>query len=269
MDINFPLILMLVTFVTGVITAVDKFYLSKKRRQADANDDKPEYSELESFLVVQSRSFFPVLLFIFVVRSFLFEPYQIPSASMEPGLIDNDFILVNKFNYGLRLPVFNVELIPIGKPERGDIMVFFPPNDNRNFIKRVIGLPGDVIEYKRNHQLFINGKKIETTYIDDLSTVDSKLRINEIIDDKTHEIQWLVGRDNNTGKLYASSGPSGRWVVPEGHYFMMGDNRGNSSDGRAFGFVPENRIVGQAVALWMHWPSLFSLPEFSRNKWLK
>lgn len=267
MDINFPLILMLATFITGVIVLIDKLYLSKRRRQND-EQDKPEYSELESFLVTQSRSFFPVLAFIFVVRSFLFEPYQIPSASMEPGLIDNDFILVNKFNYGLRLPVFNIELIPIGKPERGDIMVFFPPNDNRNFIKRVIGLPGDVVEYNQDHQLIINGKKVERAYIDDLNTVSTKLKVKETIDNKAFETQWLVNRNAN-GQLFATSGSKGRWIVPEGHYFMLGDNRGNSHDGRGFGFVPEDRIVGQAVALWMHWPSLTSLPEFSRNKWLQ
>ncbi len=266
MDINFPLILMTATFVTGIIVLIDKLFLSKRRLAKTANDLK--INEIELFLVEQSRSFFPILLVIFALRSFVFEPYQIPSASMQPGLIANDFILVNKFNYGLRLPVFNIELIPVGKPERGDIMVFFPPNDNRNFIKRVIGLPGDIIEYKEQN-LWINGKKINTKILSELEQATNKLEIQETIGKKTFNVQWLLGKDTNSSKLYVSAGPQGRWVVPKGHYFMMGDNRGNSHDGRGFGFVPEERIVGQAVALWMHWPSLTSLPSFARNKWLQ
>lgn len=266
MDINFPLILMVATGVTGIIILIDKLFLAK-RKHTDSSPNSA-FAKTESFLVEQSRSFFPILLLIFSVRSFLFEPYQIPSASMEPGLIANDFILVNKFNYGLRLPVFNVELIPIGKPERGDIMVFFPPNDERNFIKRVIGLPGDIIEYKKQN-LFINGKQVATQILSDLDKAAGKLEVQETIDKKTFQIQWLLGRDANTDKLYISAGPQGRWVVPDEHYFVMGDNRGNSHDGRGFGFVPKERIVGQAVALWMHWTDFLSLPSFARNKWLQ
>ena len=160
MNIDFPLILMVLTLGTGVIAGVDKFWLAKRRKaRAEAliaeraHPDDIHEAETEPFIIEQSKSFFPVLALVFVLRSFIAEPFQIPSSSMEPGLVTGDFILVSKFHYGLRLPVFGTNLVPLGEPQRGDVMVFFPPDDPRYFIKRVIGLPGDHIEY-RNRQLY-------------------------------------------------------------------------------------------------------------------
>ena len=257
MDINFPLILMIATAATGLIALLDVLWLKSRR------GDNPE-----SMLVEQSKSFFPVLAIVFVLRSFIFEPFQIPSASMEPGLVEGDFILVSKFSYGLRMPVFRNKLVPIGEPERGDVMIFFPPNDPRYFIKRVIGLPGDKIEYK-DRQLSVNGVAVPTesqggkpAYRPTRYFAEEQLR-----PDIDAQVQWTPMR-SPFGQVILSGGPEGEWIVPEGHYFMMGDNRANSSDSRSWGFVPEELIVGKAVAVWMHWKGWTSLPEFDRNRWI-
>jgi len=276
MDIDFPLILLVLTVATGVIAAIDKFWLAKRRR-AVADDmilrhERPEdihEAESEPFVIEQAKSFFPVLLVVFVLRSFVAEPFQIPSGSMEPGLDVGDFILVSKFHYGLRMPVLGTTLIPIGEPQRGDVMVFFPPNDSRYFIKRVIGLPGDHVEY-RNHQLVINGNKIPTHELGgEPAYRPVKYLAEEKLDSSTATVQWMLGANPYTKQIVVKAGPEGEWDVPQGHYLMMGDNRGNSSDGRVWGFVPEENIVGKAVAVWMHWESWSDLPSFSRNKWIK
>lgn len=276
MDIDFPLILMVLTVGTGVVAAVDKFWLAKKRKaKADAliaeraHPDDIHEAETESFIVEQSKSFFPVLALVFVLRSFVAEPFQIPSGSMEPGLIKGDFILVSKFHYGLRMPVFGNTLIPIGEPQHGDVMVFFPPNDSRYFIKRVIGLPGDHIEY-HNRRLTINGKEVPTTELGgEPAYRPIKYLGQEQLDSADATVQWLLGRDSLTNQPVVWAGPEGAWDVPEGSYFMMGDNRGNSRDSRFWGFVPEKNIVGKAVAVWMHWENWSDVPSFGRNKWIE
>ncbi len=257
MDINFPLILMIATTATGLVALIDLIWLKKRRADGDE----------EPMLVEQSKSFFPVLAFVFVLRSFIAEPFQIPSASMEPGLIEGDFILVSKFSYGLRMPVFRNTLIPIDEPDRGDVMVFFPPEDPRYFIKRVIGLPGDRIVY-RNRILTINGQTVPTinkggdpVYRPVRYFAEETLRENLVAD-----IQWTPQRSPFSQKPIVWAGPEGEWRVPEGHYFMMGDNRANSADSRMWGFVPEENIVGKAVAVWMHWKGWDSLPSFDRNR---
>lgn len=259
MNIDFPLILMIATFVTGLVALADKLYFAKRREQEAE----------EPFLIEQSKSFFPVLAIVFVLRSFIAEPFQIPSASMEPGLIKGDFILVSKFDYGLRLPVWGTTLIPVGEPERGDVMVFFPPEDPRYFIKRVIGLPGDHIEF-HDGQLSVNGKKIETTPLGG-EPVYRPLNFyaEEKLGEHTAKIQWMVSPEaSSNGQMMVMTGPQGEWDVPEGHYFMMGDNRGNSADSRVWGFVPEENIVGKAVAIWMHWENFTDIPSFDRNTWI-
>lgn len=267
MNIDFPLVLMVATLVTGLVVLLDKFWLAP-RRLAAAGLTVNDGSVAEPVLVEQSKSFFPVLALVFVLRSFLAEPFQIPSASMEPGLIEGDFILVNKFAYGLRMPVFGNTLVPIGKPQRGDVMVFFPPNDARYFIKRVIGLPGDRIEY-RGGRLTVNGKAIETTELGgEPSFAPVKFLATEKLDNTEATVQWVV-RSDMFGNVGVSAGPDYSDVVPEGHYFMMGDNRGNSSDSRVWGFVPEKNIVGKAVAVWMHWKGWNSIPSLDRNHWIK
>jgi signal peptidase I len=270
MDINFPLILVILVFGTGAVWLLDLLLFAPKRRQALAAVDQ-QFSEIEAddkayqqakaaatkqpTVVEYSKSFFPVLFVVFVLRSFLFEPFQIPSASMVPTLKIGDFILVNKFTYGIRLPVIRNKVIDVNDPERGDVMVFFPPHKQVYFIKRVIGLPGDEIRYI-NNVLYINGEKMPQQLMAALPPAQPQyLLMKEQLGDKTHDM-----RKNVVPGRY---GVEGRWVVPEGHYFMMGDNRDNSADSRAWGPVPEKNIVGKAFAVWMHWDSLLSLPSFS------
>ncbi|KZZ51055.1 S26 family signal peptidase [Thalassolituus sp. HI0120] len=273
MDIDFPLILMVATSVTGLIALADKVWFANQRfarieqlRQRHATPEEMEDAAKEPFIIEQGKSFFPVLAIVFVLRSFIAEPFQIPSGSMEPGLIKGDFILVSKFHYGLRMPVFGNTLVPVGEPERGDVMVFFPPNDPRYFIKRVIGLPGDNIVY-RNKQLTINGNVIPTQELGGEPPYNpTKYLVQEQMDAADADVQWVVGVDRRTNKKVVWAGPEGEWSVPEGSYFMMGDNRGNSHDSRGWGFVPEENIVGKAVAVWMHWENWTDIPSFSRNK---
>jgi signal peptidase I len=275
-SINLPLILTLAVLITGLVWLFDALVLSRPRKQKvaavekqfggmvlESEQQKTAYEEAkavaakEPMLVEYSKSFFPVLFIVFFLRSFLVEPFQIPSGSMIPTLEVGDFILVNKFAYGARAPVLNKEIIPIGKPQRGDVMVFFPPHAPETYyIKRVIGIPGDHITYN-NHQLTINSKVVEEKLIAQLPAGAPVLRMtSEKIDDKTF----------TTHKYLRPSRLSmqGSWVVPEGHYFMMGDNRDNSLDSREWGMVSEDAIVGKAFAVWMHWDSFFSIPSFDR-----
>lgn len=267
MDFNFPLILMVATLFTGVVALVDKLWLAPKRL---ALEEATKTMPKESFVVEQSKSFFPVLLIVFVLRSFIAEPFQIPSGSMEPGLVKGDFIVVNKFIYGLRMPVFDFTIIPITEPQRGDVMVFFPPNDPRYFIKRVIGLPGDVVEYQ-NNILSINGQPIVTSQLPDQPYPAAKIFVQEELGKHTPVIQWTKARAAN-GEQVLFAGPqsvNGPWVVPEGYYFTMGDNRGNSADSRFWGLVPERNVVGKAEAIWMHMENWGDLPTFKRNGWIQ
>ncbi|MCK7597172.1 signal peptidase I [Microbulbifer sp. CAU 1566] len=254
MDINFPLILLLLVVATGVIWLFDVLFLSRGRKaQAASSGQRPP----EPVLVEYAKSFFPVLAIVFVLRSFLVEPFQIPSASMDPTLQVGDFILVNKFAYGLRLPVSRTKVMDISEPKRGDVMVFFPPHMNETYyIKRVIGLPGDEIRVV-NNTLYINGEMAPQELIQALPPGNpQKEFLWEEIDDKRHLMakQVVPSRYGNIRTL----------TVPEGHYFMMGDNRDNSLDSREWGFVPEKDIVGKAFAIWMHWDKLLSLPSFDR-----
>lgn len=244
MDIDFALVLVVVTGTCLAIFLLDKFVLAPKR--------KPE--QAQPVVVEYARSFLPVFALVLVLRSFVFEPFQIPSGSMIPTLKIGDFILVNKFNYGLRLPVVGTTIVPLGKPERGDVMVFYPPNDSRYFIKRVIGLPGDHIKIV-NKVLFINGVEAEQTLVRGINDDLSYEILDEQLGDRVHKIRK---------QRYKTSWDNMSVVVKPGHYFMMGDNRDNSSDSRRWGQVPENNIVGQAVAVWMTWESFFSLPTFER-----
>ncbi|MBB5020163.1 signal peptidase I [Chitinivorax tropicus] len=222
--------------------------------------------------VEYARDFFPILLVVFLLRSFLVEPFQIPSSSMRPGLIVGDFILVNKFAYGLRMPVTNQVVIPIDMPKRGDVMVFhFPEEEKIDYIKRVIGLPGDKVEY-RNKKLFINGQAMSQqdngTYqyvADEAFSVVTTARKVEQLGDRSHPIiideskptlTTMNVKDfpNRDACVYSDDGFVCQ--VPEGHYFTMGDNRDNSADSRYWGFVPERNIVGKAFLVWMNFRDL-------------
>jgi len=245
MELNFPLILVVLTAICGLMWLLDILVLKKKRGD-----------EVPPFYIEYTAPFFPVLFIVLVLRSFIVEPFQIPSASMVPTLQIGDFILVNKYAYGLRLPVTRTKIADIGTPQRGDVMVFFPPNDNRYFIKRVVGLPGDHIQVLEN-QLFVNGQAMEQGAADVSYSAGYGY---EIVEENLEGVEHLVRKRRSPTSL----GRSVTVVVPEGHYFMMGDNRDNSSDSRVWGPVPEANIVGKAFAVWMHWNELLSVPSFDR-----
>ena len=246
MTINLALILTVLTILSGVVVAIDKFVWKK---QAGGEERK---SGARDTLVEYSRSFFPVLLFVLVIRSFVFEPFRIPSGSMEPTLLKGDFIFVKKYSYGLRLPVTEAKIVETGQPERGDVIVFrYPPNPSINYIKRVVGLPGDEVVYSR-HRLTINGEQVPLEQAEDASREHP--RFIERLDEREHDI--YVWSPELTLK-------DGRWVVPEGQFFVLGDNRDKSKDSRYIGMIPESHLVGEAVRIWMHIDGL-SWPRWER-----
>ncbi|WP_444921606.1 signal peptidase I [Microbulbifer sp. CnH-101-G] len=250
MDINLPLILLWLVVISGGIWLVDSLFFARRRKKEGG--DKQE----DPVIVEYAKSFFPILAIVFVLRSFIVEPFQIPSGSMIPTLQVGDFILVNKYEYGLRLPVSRKKVVDIGEPQRGDVMVFFPPHMNDTyFIKRVIGLPGDKIELK-NNVLYVNGELAPQELIQAIPPVNPQ---QEILWENLYGKRHLMQKNVRASQYGNFSG-----VVPEGHFFMMGDNRDNSLDSRAWGFVPERDVVGKAFAIWMHWDHLLSLPSFKR-----
>ncbi len=242
MDFDFSFFLVIATIVTGVIWGGYLLYLKYTGQEI-----KPD--QKEPIIVEYAHSFFPIVLIVLILRSFLVEPFRIPSASMMPTLLIGDFILVNKYTYGVRLPVLNTKIIEVGEPKRGDIVVFrYPKNPTVDYIKRVIGLPGDRVAYY-NKQVYINGKRVKYTpmgiyqgvgqgknmtganlLLEDLDTVEHKILIH-----------------NRAPSIESVN------VIPEGHYFVMGDNRDNSNDSRYWGTVPEENLVGRAFFIWMSW----------------
>jgi signal peptidase I len=212
-----------------------------------------------------SNSILPVVAIVLVVRSFLFEPFTIPSGSMLPTLRVHDFILVNKFAYGVRLPATHTKVLNTGSPQRGEVMVFrYPEEPSKNYIKRVVGLPGDRIRIT-GAELYINGAKIERRLLSRSAGQQSQEAVFvERLGQAEHLIrhEWLV--NPFTGQLVSRS-PEGEWEVPADSYFVIGDNRDNSKDSRFWGVVPESHVAGKAVLIWMHWTSLLSVPDFSRN----
>jgi len=241
---DFALILVIATGLAGFVWLVDALFFRRRRAARIAAGSIAN----EPIGVEYARSFFPVLLLVLLLRSFLFEPFRIPSGSMMPTLLEGDFIFVNKFAYGLRLPVLNSKIVEIGEPERGDVVVFRLPSDESvNYIKRIVGLPGDVIDYDASRALLtINGEPVATEKVGDYAEEPGKILVLEELGDATHE---LLLQANGAG------GPGDVYRVPEGHYFMMGDNRNNSQDSRfpPVGFVPEENLVGRAVRIWMSW----------------
>ena len=287
MDFDFALLLVALTFVTGIIWLFDRLFLYKGRvARAEAlsklggtkaeREQRNAEAMRDSAIVEYARSFFPVILIVLTFRSFLAEPFKIPSGSMIPTLQIGDFILVNKFSYGLRLPVLNTKFFDVGSPKRGDVFVFIYPGfectvngrkvqmqrscgslqntpvAKMNYIKRVIGLPGDTITY-RDRTLYVNEKEIPQTDIgpfggpfshdpNTCNLMGSEIK-QEMLPEVSHRILHMPNQ----------RGAEGTWVVPAGHYFAMGDDRDCSEDSRYWGFVPEQNLVGRAFVIWMNW----------------
>ncbi len=241
MNFDFATALFLAALITGLIWLVDRLFL-KPRRSVEGEADR------EPALVEYSRSFFPVILVVLILRSFIAEPFRIPSGSMLPTLIVGDFILVNKFAYGLRLPVVEKKVVDLGAPRHGDVVVFrYPPQPSVDYIKRVVGLPGDRITY-RNKRLFLNGEpvliapyQVENGVNSGEGNDDGMLQFLETIGTAEHPIQIMRDRPAIDGEV----------IVPPGHYFVMGDNRDNSMDSRMWGFVPDENLLGKAFLIWM------------------
>jgi signal peptidase I len=253
--VDFSLMLVIVGAVSGLIWALDRLFFERRRKLVAAASGTAPERVREPLAVEYARSFFPVIVLVLVIRSFVFEPFRIPSDSMMPTLFDGDFIFVSKYAYGLRLPVTNTLVIRTGSPQRGDVIVFrLPPNPKINYIKRLVGLPGDHIRVDGNNQLYVND--IPQPQIpgpayagpkQDLWNYAGVPTATETLGSKRHRL------------MFANGGvKEGEWVVPADHYFFMGDNRNNSKDSRwldepdAPGFVPAQNLVGKAVRIWLN-----------------
>jgi signal peptidase I len=296
MDFDFNLILVPLTIGLGIVWLLDKLALKQRKTRGPGK---------ESLLVRWAYDFFPVLAVVLIVRSFLIEPFNIPSSSMVPTLYTGDFIAVNKYAYGVRLPLSYNKVLDTGEPEHGDVAVFrYPENPSIYYIKRVIGLPGDTVSYNQGI-LAINDVPVDTTPLDFVASTEltSQLYLpgqvgpNEVLTeeraaamgqqeeenarylqetqgDNTHLVRYLTGMNSaqyapflqqQAPEVVSSEGTEWRITVPEGYYFVMGDNRDRSADGRFWGFVPDENLAGKAVYIWMHKPPGLNLPTFERN----
>ena len=244
MNFNFELLLFYATLIAAAICVLDIIFFAPKRKRAQVG-----IAEVKQPLIIEyARSFFPILLIVFLLRSFLFEPFRIPTGSLEPTLLMGDFILVNKYHYGIRLPVVHKKIYETASPQRGDIMVFrWPPNPSVDFIKRVIGLPGDRIKYI-NKELYVNGQKLPQEFLKD-SLAEGEDNQEWPVQEKNEDLLGLKHHVFIDNKKFAQDFDD--IIVPPGMYFVMGDNRDDSADSRYWGFVPEKNIVGKAVMIWM------------------
>ncbi|MFZ1536510.1 MAG: signal peptidase I [Chromatiaceae bacterium] len=266
MNFDFPAFLVIACALTGGIWLLDTLLLAPRRRRLGlevvprdeaGGEIRSRAHPKEPVLVEYSRSFFPVILIVLLLRSFLVEPFRIPSGSMMPTLLVGDFILVNKFAYGLRWPVLNAKFLNLGQPQRGDVFVFrFPLEPGTDYIKRVVGVPGDEIFY-RNKTLYVNGQPMSQTPDGSYTGVGAGTNMTgaQIADEHLGDVEHRIlthprAPDLAPGCYELLKGPI---KVPPGHYFAMGDNRDNSNDSRCWGLVPENNLVGKAFAIWMNW----------------
>lgn len=286
---NFSLILFILVLVTGAFYVLDHLFFRPHRKAAadqaiqEANrsvalDGKIERQIRQAHMkqpwwLEYTASFFPVILFVFLLRSFIVEPFKIPSGSMIPTLLIGDLILVNKFSYGIRLPIIDKKIIPIADPQRGDVMVFrYPADPTLDYIKRVVGVGGDTVEY-RNKKLFVNGSAVETAALDkfyDASTFSYHLQFEEKLGEHPYRVlndeeapPYVMGVQAFPGRDACRYDVTGfTCTVPKGHYFMMGDNRDNSSDSRIWGFVSDRQVVGKAFLVWMNFSDLSRIGRF-------
>ncbi|HHX8491242.1 signal peptidase I [Vibrio antiquarius] len=267
---TFSLMLVIATLVTGVVWLLEKLVFAKKRQEKLAEIQAQTSNGLDAvtlqkverqpWWVENSVSIFPVIAFVLVLRSFIYEPFQIPSGSMMPTLLVGDFILVEKYAYGLKDPVWRTQLVETGKPERGDIVVFkYPPQPSVDYIKRVVGLPGDIVRYSSDKQLCVQNQGESACKPVKLSNVEESqfssngipmIQLDEKLGNVEHNILVNPLVRNRVEQYFPRSGTT-EWVVPQGQYFVMGDNRDNSADSRYWGFVPEANLVGKAVAIWI------------------
>ncbi len=242
-DYNFAFYLTAATFLSGIIALADRLFWRKKRTPTGGK---------EPLIIDYARSFFPVLLLVWVIRSFVGQPYRVPTGSLEPTILPGDFMVVSQFSYGIRLPVINTKIIDIAQPKRGDIALFrWPINPSIIFVKRVVGLPGDHIVYK-NKTLYINAKEMKQTLIGKSFDIDpdgykypAYLKSEDLMGLKHQILLQVHGRESIDTDV----------VIPAGHYFMVGDNRDDSDDSRIWGFVPEENLVGKAQMIWLSWDS--------------
>ena len=271
MDFDFNLILVPITLIFFGLWLLDKFVLKQRATQGKGN---------ENFIITWAYDFWPVLAVVLILRSFFYEPYNIPSDSMVPTLETGDFILVNKFEFGVRLPITNTKILSVGEPERGDVAVFrYPPQPSISYIKRIVGLPGDHIVYDRG-QLTINGQKVtkvpvEFSRVKDQNDTPTSIYHYETMGKHTFKMRELEGVNIahqapfinfvDNGKYASENGLHWEVKVPKGHYFAMGDNRDQSADSRFWGFVPEENLTGRAFYVGMHKEPGFKLPSFGRN----
>jgi signal peptidase I len=264
---DFPLLLVIATFVTGILWALDVLWWAPARRERAeslveqaADEATVEKTRRQPTIVEYARAFFPVILVVLMLRSFVVEPFRIPSGSMMPTLLTGDFILVNKFSYGLRLPVVHTRILDLGEPERGDVAVFrYPEDPSIDYIKRIIGLPGDFIEF-RDKAFYINGEAVvresEGRYQGEGTAVamtGARLYRERLGDTEYRVLLESGGFDHDFN-----------YRVPEGHYFAVGDNRDNSRDSRFWGPVPEDHLVGRAFLIWMNWDSVDTTIRWER-----
>ena len=266
---TFSLILVIVTLVTGIVWALEKLVFAKKRKvqiaEVEAQTTGLDAATLEKvkrqpWWIENSVSIFPVIAAVLVLRSFIYEPFQIPSGSMMPTLLVGDFILVEKYAYGLKDPVWRTQLVETGEPERGDIVVFkYPPQPNIDYIKRVVGLPGDTVRYSNKKEICIQAqgesrcKQVKLSNVEESEFIQNGIpliQLDEQLGEIGHQILVNPLRRDRV-EAYQPRGGVNEWVVPEGQYFVMGDNRDNSADSRYWGFVPEANLVGKAVGIWI------------------
>ena len=291
--LSFTAVLLIFVLITGMIWGVSKMVRSKAKQDLVGRklpEDKEArkilqqdaYEKRVGHFVDYMSGFFPIILIVFVLRTFVAEPFQIPSSSMRPGLVVGDFILVNKFNYGIRMPISNQVVIPVNKVDHGDVVVFaYPENESVSFIKRIVGLPGDTIEY-RNKKLTINGKPVPQTatgndeYIE--NTPMGQVNVQPVVAEEqlgkhtypiyqlpqapTFSPQVVRGQVLQSGACQYEGNEAFTCKVPAGHYFAMGDNRDNSDDSRYWGFVPDKNIVGKAFFVWMNFGNLKRIGSF-------
>jgi len=247
---DFSALLLVASLVTGLITLGDYLFFRQKRKAGIPANGVVDFA----------KAIFPILLLVFLLRAVVFEPFRIPTGSMKPSLLEGDFILVNKYIYGIRLPLSGKKMISISEPKRGEVMVFrYPKDTSVYFIKRVVGVPGDIIKYE-NKILYINGKPMNQNFVENTMDVDLSGRTQEVkelvedLDNHAHKIWLSLDQGHDIKEL----------VVPAGHYFMMGDNRDASEDSRYWGFVSDDLLIGRASRIWMSWDGLNKVIRWKR-----